>query len=304
MRDKKTIVITGPTASGKSALAISLAKILDTEIISADSRQIYQGIPVATAVPSMEERAGVAHHLMECLPLDSYYSASRFVEDAESLSGKILRTRQHVIICGGSMMYVDAFCYGIDELPTVPQELRNSLMKEWQEKGDEWLINRLKDLDPAYYQKVDLNNLKRVFHAVEISLTASRPYSSLLSGNVRAREDVIKICLDGNRDFLFSAINKRVEKMVQSGLVEEAKRVYDMRHLNSLNTVGIKEMFAYIEGKFTLEEGVARIQKNTRVYAKKQITWHKRDKNAVRLDFASPHHVNVDKILNILSCKD
>ena len=307
MKKPTLIVITGPTASGKSALAVSLAKKLDTHVINADSRQIYGGIPIATAVPTQEERKGVPHHLLEILPLDAYYSAAKFQEDAREIIDKLLIARQVAIVCGGSMLYLDALLNGIDELPTVPLQLRNKLDQEYREKGREWLLEKLLELDPVYYYEVDRNNLKRVFHAVEISLTAQVPYSSLLTKKKREHQfnrdlpfNVVKFCLTGLRGWLFDRINYRVTEMMRNGLEDEASRVYHLRHLNSLNTVGLKEMFAYFDGKFSLDEAVARIQKNTRVYAKKQMTWHKRDEDLKYIEFSDSVDFNIDRMLSIL----
>lgn len=302
MNNKKLIIITGPTASGKSALAVELAKRIGTEIISADSRQIYKGIPIVTAVPSFEEREYVPHHLLEILPLDSYYSAAKFSEDAKEIIKRIHKSNDTAIVCGGSMLYIDALVNGIDLLPTVPAEIRKGLMDEWTERGNDWLLNRLLELDPEYYNKIDHRNLKRVFHAVEISIVAGEPYSSLLSGANKktANEEnykIIKICLTGERESLFKRINLRVEKMVEMGLEEEARKVYPLKHLNSLNTVGLKEMFAWFEGNLKKEEVIPRIQKNTRVYAKKQLTWHKKDGNLEYLDFSAPVNENIEKII-------
>lgn len=282
------IVITGPTASGKSALAIEVAKRLGTEIISADSRQIYHGIPIVTAMPSAEELAVVPHHLIDMLPLDTYYSASQFEEDALALARRIMAEKGTVVVCGGSMLYIDALCHGIDELPTVPDDVRAGLMKEVEEKGQEWLTQELRRLDPEYYAQVDLRNGKRVFHAVEIIRAAGQPYSSLRTGQRRSRDFRIrKYMLNGPREALFERINSRVEAIFATGLEEEARRVYPMRDLNSLNTVGLKEMFAYFDGDMTLEQAKARIQKNTRVYAKKQLTWWARDPEIIPLDFGN-----------------
>ena len=273
---KKLIVVTGPTASGKSDLAVKLALEHDTEIISADSRQIYKGIPIVTAVPDESQRMGVTHHLMECLPLDAYYSAAMFEEDALKIASEIWKKRDVAIVCGGSMMYVDALVYGIDELPTVPDSIRLPLMEEWKGNGDDWLRDRLKALDPEYYSKVDLANMKRVFHAVEICMASGTTYTSLRTGKIKKRDfEIEKIVLNLPREVLFDRINQRVLRMVENGLEEEARRVYPLRHLNSLNTVGLKEMFAYFDGSMDFNTAVARIQKNTRVYAKKQLTWIK-----------------------------
>ncbi len=301
MNSQNTLyVITGPTASGKSALAVELARRLDTEIISADSRQVYRGIPIVTAVPTEEERGGVVHNLMEILPLEAYYSASEFEQDALRISNRLFNEKGCGVVCGGSMMYIDALCNGIDDLPTVPDSIRGSLMEEWKTNGDRWLLNELLRLDPAYYNKVDQNNLKRVFHAVEITLTAGQPYSSLLTGTTRRRDfKIVKVALGGDRQRLFDRINRRVLNMVEAGLEEEARSVYARRELNSLNTVGLKEMFAWFDGKMTKDEAIARIQKNTRVYAKKQLTWHKRDESLIWLDFEASPFENVQKILDL-----
>lgn len=281
---KRAIVITGPTASGKSALAVSAATMLGTEIISADSRQIYRGIPIVTAVPDAEERRGITHHLVETLPLEAYYSAAAFEEDALRIAAEVWQSHDTVIICGGSMMYVDAFCNGIDPLPTVSPQLREALADEYRLKGDDWLRQRLKELDAEYYDRVDLKNTKRVMHAVEVSLMAGKPYSSLLGAERTPRDFKIeKYYIDMPRPLLFDRINARVDKMILDGLEEEARRVYPLRHLNSLNTVGLKEMFAWFDGKMERQEAIERIKKNTRVYAKKQMTWFARDTSLIRL---------------------
>lgn len=274
---KKLIVVTGPTASGKSDLAVRLALQHDTEIISADSRQIFKGIPIVTAIPDMSQRMGVTHHLMEMLPLDAYYSSAMFEEDALRIARSIWERRDVAIVCGGSMMYVDALINGIDELPTVPDAIRASLADDWRRMGDDWLRDRLRTLDKEYYAQVDRANMKRVFHAVEICLAAGVPYSSLRTGRRKRRDfEIEKIVIEMPREQLFDRINRRVMSMVEAGLEEEARSVYHLRHLNSLNTVGLKEMFAYFDGEMDFDTAVARIQKNTRVYAKKQLTWLKK----------------------------
>ena len=277
-------VITGPTASGKSALAVDLARRLGTEIISADSRQIYQGIPIVTAMPTPEERAAVKHHLIDMLPLDAYYSASQFEEDALRIAEDVMNRTGSVVVCGGSMMYVDALCHGIDELPTVPDSIRQGLIEEHAEKGDAWLLDQLQNLDPEYYGKVDKKNIKRVFHAVEIIRAAGKTYTELRTGERRSRPfEIKKYMIDMPREMLFSRINRRVDAMVADGLEEEARRVYPQRALNSLNTVGLKEMFAMFEGTMPRDVAIERIKKNTRVYAKKQLTWWARDREIIPL---------------------
>lgn len=287
--EQTLIVITGPTASGKSALAIETALRFGTEIISADSRQIYSGIPIATAMPSPEELAAVPHHLINMLPLDAYYSAALYEEAALKIARKIMDEKGTAILCGGSMMYVDALCHGIDELPTVPDSIRAELENDLKEKGDEWLREELRKLDPEYYSKVDLLNTKRVFHAVEIIRTAGKPYTLLRTGERRKRPfRILKYMLAPDRPTLFERINSRVDAMVKAGLEEEARRVYPLKHLNSLNTVGLKEMFAWFDGTMDYVTAIERIKKNTRVYAKKQLTWWARDNDIIPLDSTCP----------------
>ncbi len=282
--EQKVIVITGPTASGKSALAIEVAKRLGTEIVSADSRQIYKGIPIVTAMPTADERCEVPHHLIDMLDLEQYYSASMFEQDSLSIIRRLLEEKGSAVVCGGSMMYVDALCNGIDELPTVPDAIRNELVEEYAEKGVEWLLGELQKLDPEYYSIVDRNNTKRIIHAVEIIRASGKTYTELRTGKKVQREFAIdKWMIDMPRQQLFDRINRRVDLMVEMGLEEEAQRVYPLRHLNSLNTVGLKEMFAWFDGKMQRTEAIERIKKNTRVYAKKQLTWWAKDEVIKRL---------------------
>lgn len=278
MKGKTLLVLTGPTASGKSALAVEWALKYGCDIISADSRQIYQGIPIVTAMPTEKEKKGVVHHLMDCLPLETYYSAANFEEDALELIRTQFEKSDTAIVCGGSMMYIDALCDGIDDIPTIPEEFRENLKKEISEHEPGWLLSRLEDLDPEYFAKVDKNNHRRVFHAVEVSLYSGRPYSSHLTGKKANRNfRIIRHYIDMDRETLFNRINRRVDLMVEAGLEEEARRVYPKKHLNSLNTVGLKEMFAWFEGRMERIEAIERIKKNTRVYAKKQLTWIKKN---------------------------
>lgn len=289
-------VITGPTASGKSALAVETALRLDTEVISADSRQIYRGIPIVTAVPTADEMQGVRHHLLETLPLDAYYSASLFEQDALRIAGQLMEHNGHAVVCGGSMLYIDALCNGIDELPTVPDDIRSGLLAEHAANGDEWLRKELQRLDADYYATVDLSNTKRVFHAVEIIRASGKTYTELRTGRRRIRPFRIrKIMIDRQREELFGRINARVDAMVRLGLEQEARSVYNLRHLNSINTVGLKEMFAWFDGTMKRDEAIERIKKNTRVYAKKQMTWWNRDADITHLDGTDP--AIVDKIL-------
>ena len=298
MNKETLIVITGPTASGKSALAVEVAERLGTEIISADSRQVYSGIPIVTAMPTDDERARVRHHLIDMLPLDAYYSAAEFEADALRIGRTLMERHGIGVVCGGSMMYVDALCNGIDDLPTVPDDIRLGLKAELDEKGPEWLLAELQRLDPAHYEVVDRKNLKRVFHAVEIVRAAGKTYTELRTGRRKQRDfRIVKVCLEAPRDMLFDRINRRVDRMVADGLEEEAHRVFPMRHLNSLNTVGLKEMFAWFDGSMDRQTAIERIKKNTRVYAKKQITWRKRDEDYTRLDIRTADYSSVLDLL-------
>lgn len=275
-KNGRVTVITGPTASGKTDLAVKLALQYGCDVISADSRQVYAGIPIVTAQPTEEEKRGVRHHLIGHLSLDSYYSASQFEKDALQLIEEQLTVGEHAIVCGGSMLYVDALCNGIDDLPTIPEDFREELKKEVEVNGNGWLTGQLKILDPVYYCQVDLKNFKRIFHAVEVSLYAGKPYTSFLTGRKKERPFEIEILtLEPDRETLFSKINGRVDRMIAGGLEEEARSVYHLKGLNSLNTVGLKEMFAYFDGNMDRQTAIERIKKNTRVFAKKQLTWLK-----------------------------
>lgn len=277
-KNKTLIVVTGPTGSGKTDLAIKLALHYGCHILSADSRQLYREIPIGTAAPTAEQLSLVPHHFVGTLSLEDYYSAAQYEEDVMKLLPALWEDNNYVVMCGGSMMYVDAVTKGIDELPTITPEVREKAMAIYQEGGVERLRAMLSELDPIYYNQVDLNNHKRLVHAIEIIMQAGVPYSSLRTGMVKERPfRIVKMALDFEREVLFDRINRRVDAMVASGLEQEARSVYHLRHLNSLNTVGYKEMFAYFDGTMDYETAVARIGKNTRVYAKKQLTWYKRD---------------------------
>lgn len=278
MPQKTLVVITGPTGVGKTAVAIRLARDLGTEIVSADSRQIFRDIPIGTAAPTADELAAVRHHFVGILGLDDYYSAAQFEVDALRVIDGIFRDHDYAVMCGGSMMYVDAVCKGIDQLPTISDRVRADVARRLADNGADAMREELRRLDPDYYAHVDLNNVKRVAHAVEICLEAGKPYSSLRTGAVKQRPfRIVKIGLNLPREQLFDRINRRVLKMLDEGLEEEARRVYPLRHLNALNTVGYKEMFAYFDGVMDRPTAVARLQKNTRVYAKKQLTWYAKD---------------------------
>lgn len=273
------IVVTGPTGSGKTDIAIQMAQKLGCEIISADSRQMYRDLPIGTAAPTARQLAAVPHHLVGNLALTDYYSAACFEQDVLELLPGLWQRSPYAIMCGGSMMYIDAVCNGIDQLPTVSDKNRAEALEVYTSGGIEALIEALKVHDPDYLATApDLNNHKRLVHALEISMEAGQPYSSLLTGRKTERPfRIIKLALNPPREVLFDRINRRVDAMIAAGMEEEARRVYPLRHLNSLNTVGYKELFAMFDGTMDRETAIARIGKNTRVYAKKQLTWLKRD---------------------------
>lgn len=274
------VVITGPTGVGKTDTAISIAQALSAEIISADSRQLYRDIPIGTAAPTAQQQAIVPHHFVGTLALDQYYSAAQYESDVMQLLPQLFARSPYAVMCGGSMLYIDAVCRGIDDIPTVSDEIRAQVYAQYEKHGLDYMLAQLQELDPVHYEVVDKKNYKRVVHAVEICLQAGQPYSSLRTNSTKERPfDIIKIGLNLPREQLFDRINRRVWAMIDEGLIEEARKVYPMRHLNSLNTVGFKELFAYFDGTMDYDTAVARIQKNTRVYAKKQLTWYAKDEN-------------------------
>ena len=292
------VIVTGATASGKTALAVELAQALGTEIISADSRQLYRDLTVGTAPPSADQLAAVPHHFVGTLALDQYYSAAQFEEDVmQTLPGIFSRCGSRAVMAGGSMMYIDAVCRGIDALPTVSEENRRAAYAILDTEGLDGVIARLQQLDPEFLRTTpDLKNHKRLVHALEVTMQAGRPYSSLLTVRTRRRPfRILKFAIDMPREELFDRINRRVDAMMEAGLLDEARRVYPLRHaqaghpvLNALNTVGYKELFACFDGEMDLATAVARIQKNTRVYAKKQLTWLRRDPSVIWLPTSGP----------------
>lgn len=278
-------VVTGPTASGKTALAIGLARHFGTEIVNADSRQIYRDIPIGTAAPTPQEQAAVPHHLVGMLPLEAYYSAAVFEHDAREALGEIWRNRPVAVVCGGSMMYVDALVRGIDDMPTVSDSVRAYVLALKENHGLEGVLAQLEVCDPDYFAQVDRNNPRRVCHALEICLQAGRPYSSFRTGKSAERPfRTVKMMIDWPREALFERIAARVGLMMEQGLEHEARRAFAKGDFNSLNTVGYKELREYFAGNISLEDACDKIARNTRVYAKKQLTWLKRDTSVVRLN--------------------
>jgi tRNA dimethylallyltransferase len=275
---KSLVVLLGPTGVGKTELSMKLAEITGSPVISSDSRQIYKGIEIGTAAPTSEELERVKHYFVGNLDLTDYYSASRFEEEVMNLLPQLFQKQDLVIMSGGSMMYIDAVCKGIDDIPTIDGKLRAELKDLFNSEGIEPLRRQLKMLDPDFYKQVDLKNHKRLIHALEICLMTGKPYSSLRTNKAKPRPfRIIKIGLIREREELYDRINRRVDAMITQGLVEEARKLYPLRHLNSLNTVGYKELFNYFSGEWTLEFAIDKIKQNTRIYSRKQMTWFKRD---------------------------
>ena len=271
-------VLLGPTAVGKTELSLKIAESLGSPILNADSRQLYRDIPIGTAAPTAEQMQRVRHYFVGTLGLEEYYSAAAYEQQVMELLPTLFGETPGVLLSGGSMLYIDAVCRGIDDIPTVEEETRTLLRQRLAEEGLGRLCAELRLLDPEYYRKADLHNTQRIVHALEICYQTGRPYSSFLSQQTKQRPfRIIKIGLQRPREELFSRINQRTLKMLENGFEQEARRVYPLRHLNSLNTVGYKEMFRYISGEWSLPQAIEKIQRNTRVYAKKQMTWFQRD---------------------------
>lgn len=297
MNIKKLIVVTGPTGVGKTELTLQIAELLGTSIINADSRQLFREIPIGTAAPTDEQMRRVKHYFVGTHGLEDYYSASMFEQDVmsllENLPGDV------ALLSGGSMMYIDAVCQGIDDIPTVRNEIRQELIHRFETEGLPQLVDELERLDPDYCRVVDRNNPRRVLHALEICRQTGRTYSSFRTNIVKRRPfDIVKIVLNREREELYERINQRVVDMLATGMVDEALRVYAFRGNNSLNTVGYKELFDYLDGLVTFQETVLRIQSNTRRYARKQITWLRRDERAVWF-----HPDKTEEILNYIGAR-
>lgn len=261
-----------------------MARLLGCDVISADSRQIYRGMPIGTAVPTSEERGEITHHFLETLDPWQYYSASLFAEQVMELLPTLWKHSPVQVMCGGSMMYVDAVARGLDDLPTISPEVRTSVLDLYHRGGIPALIAELERTDPLSLQKIDQQNHKRLIHAIEITREAGVPYSRLCGREKAARPfRTLRVAIDRDREDLFNRINRRTGRMIERGLIEEARSLYPLRHLNALNTVGYKELFAYFDDQMDLPTATARIAKNTRVYAKKQLTWLKRDSDIIWL---------------------
>ena len=270
-------VLLGPTAVGKTELALQIADKLGSPILNCDSRQIYRGMEIGTAAPTAEQQR-VKHYFVGTHDIGSYYSAAQYEQDVLSLMERLKSSHQSLLLTGGSMMYLDAVCNGIDDIPTVDAEVRETLRERLMNGGIDELRNELRLLDSEYYYSADTRNPKRVVHALEVCYTTGRPYSSFLTKERKQRPfHIVKIGLKRERKELFERINSRVDAMMDAGLLDEARRLYSFRHENALNTVGYKELFRYLDGEWELPFAVEKIKKNTRDYAKKQMTWFAHD---------------------------
>ncbi len=272
------VVLIGPTAVGKTATSLAIAKHFDCPIISADSRQMYRGLEIGTAAPTPEELSRQKHYFVGQLSPGEYYSAARYEQQVLQLLEQEFPKHPTMLLSGGSMMYIDAVCKGIDDIPTVDAETRQMVKERFKREGLETLCSELRLLDSTYYAEADIKNPKRVMHALEICYMTGKPYSSFRSGEKRKRPfNIIKIGLRRERDELYARISQRVDKMIADGLIDEARRFYHLKEHNSLNTVGYKELFKVFDGEWELPFAIEKIKQNTRIYSRKQMTWYRRD---------------------------
>lgn len=279
------ICLIGPTAVGKTEVSVELARQLKTEIISCDSRQMYKELSIGTAVPSPSQLQSVKHHFIQHLSVQDYYSVYEYELDALKRLNHLFKTHEKVVLTGGSGLYLNALLYGMDDIPDPDPQIRISLEKRWQEEGLEQLRKELEQCDPAYYHEIDIHNPKRVLRGLEVALSTGRPFSSFRVRKARPRPfDHRIICLDRERDALYARINQRVDSMFEQGLWDEASRLYPLRHLNALRTVGYREVFSALDGLISREEACDLIKRNTRKYARKQLTWNRKYPDALWMD--------------------
>lgn len=277
MTRNQLIILAGPTAVGKTKVAIELALKLDTEIVSADSRQIYREMRIGTATPSAYELKTVPHHFIHSHSIHQYYNASKYEEEAVALINQLFKKNNTVIMVGGSGLYIDAVLNGIDELPTIDPSVRKKIKNQFEENGLNYIQNRLKQIDPEYYHKVDLNNYKRILKVLEVYEMTGTPYSKYLTKPKKQRNfRPIIIVLNTDREELYNRINQRVDQMIEDGLIEEARKLEPYKNLTPLNTVGYKELFEHFEGKLKRDEAIEQIKNHSRAYARRQITWFRR----------------------------
>ena len=284
---KKLIVILGPTGVGKTDLSIDIANHLQCPIISADSRQIYKGLTIGTDAPTQEQLQRAKHYFVGSLSIEDYFSASQYEDKVIELLVDLHKTHNSVVMTGGSMMYIDAVCKGIDDIPSIDPFLREQLLEQYQKEGLDPIRMQLKLRDPIFYDQVDLKNHKRVIHALEVCIMTGKPYSSLRTNKVKERPfEIVRIGLNRPRHLLYERINARVDQMIERGLVEEARRFYPHKHLNSLNTVGYKELFMYFDGECNLEFAIDKIKQHSRNYARKQLSWYNRSDDIHWIDLS------------------
>ena len=276
---KRLIVIVGATGSGKTDLSIGVAEHFDAPIISTDSRQFYRGMAIGTAQPSREQMARVEHHLVDCLDVTEEFNCGAYERVALERLAELFQKHDTVVAVGGSGLYIKALCEGMDDLPDVEPALREELLKRLETEGLEPLVEQLRELDEVYYNEVDKCNPQRVVRALEVCLATGQPYSSLRKGGVKQRDfEIVKVGIDYPREELYDRINRRVDIMIEEGLEAEAQAMFPLRHLNALQTVGFSELFDYFDGTITREEAIELIKRNSRRYAKRQMTWFRRDK--------------------------
>ena len=290
------VVLLGPTGVGKTEVALQIAEHLQSPIINADSRQLFAEIPIGTAAPTKEQQERVKHYFVGTLHLTDYYSAAKYEEDVLQLLNQLFNQQQMALLSGGSMMYIDAVCQGFDDIPTVDEATRRLMKRKLETEGLDALVAELKVLDSEHYKIVDLHNPRRVIHALEICFMTGNTYTSYRKNTKKIRPfNIIKIGLNRPREEMYERINNRVLKMMNQGLIEEAKAVYPQKGLNALNTVGYKELFAYFDGDIPLDDAILKIQSNTRQYMRKQVTWFKRDN---QIKWFSP--TNIEEIINYI----
>ena len=295
------LLIVGPTGVGKTELSLRVAERYGCPILSCDSRQVFREIPIGTAAPTAEEQARVKHYFIGTRSITEDYNAGQYERDALELLDRLFAEHEVVVMTGGSMLYAEAVCKGLDDLPNVPADIRASVQREYEAKGLAWLQSEVQRLDPTYWEEVDQQNPARLAHCVELCLTTGKPYSELRTKTQKTRPfRIVKIGLDRPRAELYARIDERVKQMMAEGLLEEARAVYPQRALNSLQTVGYKELFAYMDGEYDLDRAIELIQQNSRHYAKRQMTWFRRDKEIHWLNAKDEYEKNSDIIDGLL----
>lgn len=303
-KSKTLIVLVGPTGVGKTEISLKLAEMLNCPILSSDSRQLYRELKIGTAAPTEEQLRRAKHYFIGSQSIFDVYNAGQYEQDVLQLLEKLFQERNTVLLVGGSMMYIDAVCRGMDQIPSVDNDTREFWMNQYQHFGIEYLRQELKRMDPVHFDEVDLKNPKRMLHALEICTITGKPYSDLRTGQSKTRPfNIVKIGLNRPRTELYERINKRVDIMIQDGLIDEAKQFYPYRHLNTLNTVGYKELFQFFDGTWTQDFALAMIKQDSRRYAKRQLTWFNRDKD-IHWFYADDTQDMIDFVKNKINYPD